>query len=170
MEEITVMDKTAAAQQLQLRDIHMPEVPSIWPLAPGWWVLIVVALISVYFLYKIWKKQHHKKQLIMLMQQQLTTIHDEFRSNKDKHKLAVAVSDLLKRFVRFVLKDSSATSLIGQDWLDYLNSKSNTDVFNKFKVPLTQAQYIQSPEFDVPSLIAAVRNYFPIAINHKEKG
>jgi hypothetical protein len=163
------MDKTAAPQQLQLRDIHMPDAPSIWPLAPGWWVLIVLILLATYFLYKYWKKQHKKKILIALMQQQLTAIHDEFRSNKDKHILAVAVSDLLKRFVRFVLKDSTATSLTGQQWIGYLNSKSNTDVFNKFEVPLTQAQYIQSPEFDVPSLIATVKNFFTVAINHKEQ-
>jgi len=163
------MDKAAAQQQLQLRDIHMPDAPSIWPLAPGWWVLIVLALIVTYFLYKYWKKQHKKKQLIALMQQQLTMIHDEFRVNKDKHKLAVAVSDLLKRFVRFVLKDSTATSLTGQQWIDYLNSKTNGDAFSQFTLPLTQAQYIQSPDFDVPSLIAAVRNYFPAAMKQKEQ-
>ncbi len=163
------MDKTAAQQQLQLRDIHMPDAPSIWPLAPGWWVLIVLALIATYFLYKYWKKQHKKKQLIALLQQQLTAIHDEYRTNKDKHKLAVAVSDLLKRFVRFVLKDSAATSLTGQQWIDYLNSKTDGDIFSQFTVPLTQAQYIQSPDFDVPSLIVAVRNYFPAAMKQKEQ-
>lgn len=162
------MDKTA--QQLQLRDIHMPDAPSFWPLAPGWWVLIVIALVVIYFLYSYWKKQHKKKQLIALMQRQLMTIHDEFRTDKDKHKLAVAVSDLLKRFVRYVLKDSAAASLTGQQWLDYLNSKSPNAIFNEFTVPLTQAQYIAAPEFDVPSLIAAVKNYFPVAIKHQEKG
>ncbi len=164
------MDKAAAPQQLQLRDIHMPDAPSIWPLAPGWWVLIVLGLLATYFLYKYWQKQHKKKQLIALMQQQLATIHDNYRVNKDKHKLAVAVSDLLKRFVRFVLKDSAATSLTGQQWIDYLNSKTDGDVFSQFTLPLTQAQYVQSPEFDVPSLIAAVKNYFTVAINHKEQG
>jgi len=169
MEKGIVMDKVTP-QQLQLRDIHMPDAPSIWPLAPGWWILTIVVLVTVYWLYKLWKRQHKKKQLIALMQQQLTEIHDEFRATKDKHKLAIAVSDLLKRFVRFVLKDTDATSLTGQEWIDYLNSKSSNDIFNKFTVPLTQAQYIQSPEFDVPSLIAAVKNYFPVAINHKEQG
>lgn len=163
------MDKTAAAQQLQLRDIHMPDAPSMWPLAPGWWVLIIVTFIALYFLYKFWERQHKRKQLLASLQHQLSSIHDEFRLNKDKHKLAVAISDLLKRFFRYVLKDSPATSLTGQQWIDYLNSKADSDVFSKFVVPLTQAQYIQSPDFDVPSLIATVRNYFPIAINHKEK-
>ena len=28
----------------QLRDIHLPEPISWWPLAPGWWLLIIIAL------------------------------------------------------------------------------------------------------------------------------
>ena len=32
------MDKTAPT--LELRDIHLPDDPSIWPLAFGWWILI----------------------------------------------------------------------------------------------------------------------------------
>ena len=29
----------------QLRDIHLPEPILWWPLAPGWWVLIVLYFI-----------------------------------------------------------------------------------------------------------------------------
>jgi len=36
-----------AEQLARLRDIHLPEAVSWWPLAPGWWALVVVVLASV---------------------------------------------------------------------------------------------------------------------------
>jgi len=35
------------AQLAQLRDIHLPDAISWWPLAPGWWVLAGVLLVGV---------------------------------------------------------------------------------------------------------------------------
>lgn len=152
------MEKTAAT--LELRDIHLPESP-FWPLAPGWWLLIVIACVAAYFTYKYIAKRNHKKQLNQLMQQQLLEIQNNFKKHKDKHKLAIEISELLKRFVRHILGDSNATSLTGDAWIDYLNQQVDNRVFDKFKVALTQAQYVPHLDYDVPSLIATVKNYFP---------
>lgn len=32
---------------LPLRDVHLPAEPPLWPLAPGWWMLIVGVLVLV---------------------------------------------------------------------------------------------------------------------------
>ena len=157
-----IVDKTAPT--LELRDIHLPADPSIWPLAIGWWILIVVIGIMAYFLYKKWSKLKKLKQVSQLMQIQLQSIKDDFKQHQDKHLLAVDVSDLLKRFVRHVLKDSNATSLTGDEWINYLNSRVSSDVFTQYKTELTQAQYMKDIEFDVPRLLATVKNYFPTAI------
>ena len=34
----------------QLRDIHLPAAVSAWPLAPGWWMLILLAIASLSYL------------------------------------------------------------------------------------------------------------------------
>ncbi|NVK88722.1 MAG: DUF4381 domain-containing protein [Gammaproteobacteria bacterium] len=51
------MSNTSAnSQELlkQLKDIHSPDPVSWWPLAPGWWIIIILLIISigllVYFL------------------------------------------------------------------------------------------------------------------------
>jgi hypothetical protein len=36
-----------AAQLEQLRDIHLPDAISWWPLAPGWWALAALLLIGI---------------------------------------------------------------------------------------------------------------------------
>ncbi len=161
------MDKTAPA--LELRDIHLPADPSIWPLAFGWWILIIVVGIIVYFVYKKWAKLKQLKQVNQLLQSELLSIRNNFKQHQDKHRLAADISELLKRFVRHVLKDSNATSLTGQDWIEYLNSRVDSDVFTRYQTELTQAQYIKNIEFDVPSLLATVKNYFPAAIKHAKK-
>jgi type II secretory pathway pseudopilin PulG len=156
------MDKAAPA--LELRDIHLPTDPSIWPLAPGWWVLIVIVAIAAYYLYQKWSQRRRLKQLNQLMQLELLAIRKDYQQHNNKQRLASDISELLKRFVRHVLKDSNATALTGKDWIHYLNSRVGSDVFGSFQQELTQAQYMKQADFDVPSLMAIVKNYFPAAI------
>ena len=37
-------------EQIPLRDLHLPEAIGWWPLAPGWWILIAIALVGLGFL------------------------------------------------------------------------------------------------------------------------
>ena len=34
-------------EQIPLRDLHLPEAIGWWPLAPGWWILIAIALVGL---------------------------------------------------------------------------------------------------------------------------
>ena len=70
------MDKTAPT--LELRDIHLPDDPSIWPLAFGWWLLIIIVSILIYVLVKKWQQLRKQKQLIDLMQIELNNINENF--------------------------------------------------------------------------------------------
>ncbi|MBL4660539.1 MAG: DUF4381 domain-containing protein [Alcanivoracaceae bacterium] len=161
------MENTAPA--LDLRDIHLPADPIMWPLAPGWWLLIVVFMIVAYLIVKKIVKIKKRKQLNDLIQQQLIIINNEYRSHQNKHQLAGDVSRLLKRFARHVLNDVYAVSLTGNKWIEYLNSKARSQVFNGFNMVLTQAQYTPNIDFDVSSLMATVKNYIPIAIKYMDK-
>jgi len=161
------MDKTAPA--LELRDIHLPTDPSMWPLAPGWWILIVLVLVAFYYLFKLLAKIQKTKRLNQLMQDELLSVRESYKKHNNKHKLAVDVSTLLNRFVIHVLKDSNASSLSGEAWIAYLNSRVDDQVFDDFKNELTQAQYQKGVDFDVPRLIATVKNYFPKAIKNRKK-
>ena len=33
-------------EQIPLRDLHLPDAISWWPLAPGWWIVLGLALIA----------------------------------------------------------------------------------------------------------------------------
>ena len=34
-------------EQIPLRDLHLPEAISWWPLAPGWWVVIGLTMVLI---------------------------------------------------------------------------------------------------------------------------
>ena len=36
--------------ELGLKDIHLPDVGLWWPLAPGWWLLLILVLLVIYYL------------------------------------------------------------------------------------------------------------------------
>jgi hypothetical protein len=161
------MDNTAPT--LELRDIHLPSDPSIWPLAFGWWLVIIIICLLIYVLIKKWQQLRKQKQLINLLQVELNSINDAYDNHKNKHQLASEISELLKRFVRHVLKDNSATSLTGIAWIEYLNKQTSSNHFSQFESELTQAQYLPQIDYDTSRLIAAVNDYFPTAIKLNKK-
>lgn len=57
----TVNSPTGSGQsaQLQLHDIHVPEQISNFPIAPGWWILLILILLGSFWSYK--KYQDNKR-------------------------------------------------------------------------------------------------------------
>jgi len=160
------MDKT---QGLQLRDIHLPSDPGFWPLAPGWWLLIVLLLIVGYLIVRKVINMRQRKHTIQLLQDKLLRLRENFNQHKSKHRLAVEISDLLKRFVRHILHDSQATALSGGEWINYLNELTHSEVFDEFKQELTQAQYSPIIDYDVSKLVAQVKTFFPMALEAQSR-
>ena len=39
---------------IPIRGLHLPPEPGLWPLAPGWWALIVLAAILLSVLLSLW--------------------------------------------------------------------------------------------------------------------
>lgn len=67
------MQSAPAGQTLQLHDIHIPEQVSNFPIAPGWWILLTLIVISALLLYK---KIKQRKQLNAIKQQALTLLNN----------------------------------------------------------------------------------------------
>ena len=44
--------------EIPIRDLHLPEAIGWWPLAPGWWVLIVLLGIGLLLLLRKWFRIH----------------------------------------------------------------------------------------------------------------
>lgn len=105
-------------QQLeQLKDIHLPEPISWYPLAIGWWIVIALAVITV--ILGVWwlmsKRQRLQKNILAELQQLPTDKPLQFVSN---------LSALLRR-VAIYCQGQSVQTLSGQAWADFLSSGTN---------------------------------------------
>lgn len=112
---------------LPLRDIHLPDPISWWPLAVGWWLLIggvfLFFLIAVLAIYR-WKRPTLKKQAV----KNLDAIEARFRSTSDRSGCIAEISVLLRRIV--ITLNPKSAGVTGRAWLELLDS-SHTKEFSQ---------------------------------------
>lgn len=78
-----------------LRDIHLPDPISVWPLAPGWWLallIIVLAALSLHFVMRARRLSPRRAALGELAQ-----LEESYSSTGDISALASGLSALLRR-------------------------------------------------------------------------
>jgi len=124
------MNQLPTQPTLNLRDIHLPDPISWWPIAPGWWMIIasVILVIAVVF---IAKNIYLKKQLNRDIKAELETIKQQYRLTKNKSSLAQSLSLLLRRASISYYPKTDIAGLIGNEWLAYLDNTSNRSSANK---------------------------------------
>lgn len=96
----------------EIRDIYVPDSVSFFPIAYGWWVLLISAVLLLFmiklFLFGIRKSRKHYA---------LNTLKNIKTSNSVT--AAIEMSELLRRICTVKYKEAAA--LYGQDWIDFLN-------------------------------------------------
>jgi len=125
--------QTLNPQTLNLRDIHLPEPVSWWPIAPGWWIIIasIFLIIAVVF---ISRKIYISKQLKRDIKAELENIKQQFQKTQNKSQLAKSLSILLRRASISYYPKADIAGLTGNNWLSYLDeSKTNSSADNSFQ-------------------------------------
>lgn len=101
----------------QLKAIHAPTDVSAWPLAWGWWVLIIAALLLVVGGILLWKRYRTftlaKRQALQLVEQ----------TDPDSPDAVSTLNQILKRVSRHYDGHINTASLYGEKWTDYLVSQ-----------------------------------------------
>lgn len=108
-------------EQLPLRDLHLPEAVGWWPLAPGWWFLIALALagagVLLYRQYLRWRMNAARRIAL----RELARLGREYEAGADAQQLAKAVSELLRRSMLAYAPRAEVAGLTGENWLSWLD-------------------------------------------------
>jgi hypothetical protein len=126
---------------LPLRDIHMPDTVSWWPLAIGWWILLglLVAIVAITYIYKYLKK---RKQFSKVALQEFNSVAEQFKTQADSQKLIEDLSMLLRRITISAFPDKHVAGMTGGAWLKFLDEvasqSSPQQMPTKFDSPLGQ--------------------------------
>jgi len=102
-----------------LRDIHIPEEPSWWPPALGWWLVlggILCFVLIIHLIYRYWSRRPKQYALRVLKQ--------IYQDEKNSVAMARQISLLLKRVALFNYPRKKVATLTDEQWIAFLQSKT----------------------------------------------
>jgi len=138
---------------LQLRDIHLPDVTLWWPPAPGWWLLVVglpLLISGLVFLRRWIKHQSAKKRSLIEFRQIIRNFEDQ----QDSGLLVSRVSTLLRRILMTYQGRDQVAGIAGERWIDELNDLVVERCFSDEQERLLRhGQFQRNIEFDSRALI-----------------
>jgi hypothetical protein len=103
----------------QLKDIHLPDAVSIWPLAWPWWAMLIALVSLIAFSVYRYNKNQWRRQAL----KQLNTI-----TTQDEVICIQQCNRLLKQVALYRFGQTCA-SLSGEKWLEFLDAKVKKPIF-----------------------------------------
>ena len=150
-----------AAQALQLRDIHLPGAPAIWPLAPGWWLLAGALLALLAWAAVVgWRHYRLRRERLQVLDE-LERITAGLVQERSPATMA-NLSTLLRRLALLRFSSERVAGLTGDAWLRFLDESGDTTGFcaGPGRLLVTGPYQRELPEdVDVQGLVLLVRQW-----------
>jgi hypothetical protein len=137
----------------QLKEIHLPESITWWPLAPGWYMVMVFILLLVMGLIYL----ANRRQLNALAKNQaldlLITYNEQYEKNHNAQLTSARISELLRRVALVYYPRTEVASLHGDAWVDFLNKTSKEIDFKPVKAMLLDSPFKSEETINLKPLI-----------------
>ncbi|MEZ9385895.1 DUF4381 domain-containing protein [Vibrio lentus] len=122
-------------QPLDLSPIITPSAPSWWPLAWGWWSVIITAIVLialVFFIVKRRQKNQYAKNEALAC----------FRNSQSSNALSPsAAQDIVRQAALSYFPRDKVAGLSGDDWLAFLDTQLAKPLFSAKQSQWQQALY-----------------------------
>ena len=117
----------------EIKDIQLPDGVSVFPLAYGWWV-ILAGIIFLFILIKliVWGIKTSRKHYALKKLSQISV--------DSPVQAAVNISELLRRIC--IVKYPQASSLYGNEWLQFLSEHTRNTLPEKAAQLLVNAPFM----------------------------
>ena len=103
----------------QLRDIHLPEPVSIWPLAPGWWILLTLLLAAALGAFLWWRNYRRKTAYRRLAIEELEQAF-QGRQKSSEENFVMQCQNILKRAALHSYPAEPIAAMNGKTWSQWL--------------------------------------------------
>lgn len=153
------------ANQLPLKDLHLPEAISWWPPAYGWWLLAILIPLFIVLIYWFYKRLTRKTALKAAKK----ILADIRQNNKlDNFQKLCELSVLLRRVAISVFPRADVAGLTGRAWLEFLDGSLKDKPFSTgIGACLAEAPYRKVPPsgLEISQLISLCEDW----LNHCTK-
>ena len=126
----------------EIRDIHIPDGVSVFPLAYGWWIILATIIVAILCIWIIVKAVKTSRKYYAL--KTLNNIDTE-----NPISAAIKISELLKRIC--ISKYRNASTLYGKEWITFLNEHTTFTLTGSVADLLTYAPFIDEKNISYSS-------------------
>ena len=117
--------------QIPLRGLHLPDAIGWWPIAPGWWVIIVLFLAGLFLLSRHVVRQRSETAARRYALREFERATSAFAEHGDPVRLGSEASEILRRTMLAYAPRSDVAGLTGEEWLEWLDRDLPEPRFSK---------------------------------------
>ncbi len=149
-------------QAIPLRGLHLPEPVGWWPLAPGWWVLMAILVVTAGLLIRDWLRRRARSAARRKALRQLEESRAAYAYHGNPVILGSELSELLRRTMLAYAPRSEVAGLTGDAWLAWLDRDLDEPKFREgagrslLELPYRDPETLAG-DVDVDGMLAAVR-------------
>jgi len=145
--------------ELALKDIHLPEVSLWWPMAPGWWLLLILVFLFIFYAPRLlrWLRWKPAKKLAL---RELARIRADMNEGLDRQQVSQQISILLRRTAISYCGRAVGASITGKRWVEQLNQLSGNESFTAEQNEwLSVGQYRSSAACDLQVMLQSCESW-----------
>lgn len=151
----------------QLKGLHIPTTPNIFPLAIGWWLIIIcllILLLGVYFLIYAWV--HSLRRQVMRQLKKIKQI-------SDTKEMLISLNQLAKQLAISRFGREKVAPLYEKEWVTFMNFSAKKDIFSKEYIDLLhKSMYAKKNDVSDSlrqSILKDYEEWIHIILNKREK-
>lgn len=150
-----------AAQGLleQLQDIRPAAEPSLWPPAPGWWVLGAIALVLLSYLALILVRRlrvHLRRKRLL---RELEGLAKKFDPHTQPAPYLAALNRLFRGVALRAFPESNCARLEGSDWVLFIQERLSGPADTSSLGILEEGPYRPDPVYEPKQLQSCARQW-----------
>lgn len=155
----------------QLKDVHLPEAISWWPMAMAWWVLLILVFgllcAGGWYLFRKHRRNKYRKSAL----HELNVSFEQWQTDSNNAAYLQRSNALLKRVLLHLETQSpqgsdtgSSAGLSGVSWAIRLNSVVKRPLSDSAINALVDQSYKADPQADIEAVQVELRQWL---INHR---